>query len=171
MSMKLSQNEINSVLDDMYGGIPAYRSLRERNITPRKFFDTLQQSPELLSAFALAQEACAESLAGEIIDISDNETDPQRARNRVDARKWYASKLRPSKFGDRIDVNVTQIVDIGAALAEAKARIELPMRYPNKERDTQVIEVTDVKVLEPSGSKPDDTKNNPSEKASVDIFD
>lgn len=169
--MKVSQIEIDAVLDDMHSGIPVYRSLKERNIAPRKFFDTLQQSPELLATFALAQESCAESLAGEIIDISDNESDPQRARNRIDARKWYASKLRPSKFGDRIDLNVTQIVDIGAALAEAKARIELPMRYLDKDDRKQVIEITDAKVLEPSGSKPDTSEKSPSKKASDDIFD
>jgi hypothetical protein len=70
--------------------------------------------------YARAREAQADHYAGEIIDIADEEctmvkrddggevevvfdsTAVARNRLRVDARKWYASKLAPKKYGDRI---------------------------------------------------------------------
>ena len=77
--------------------------------------------------YARAREEQAESLADEIVNISDEEATMVRAdkhntkpddeegftevvfdstaiarnRLRVDARKWVASKLKPKKYGDR----------------------------------------------------------------------
>jgi hypothetical protein len=59
--------------------------------------------------YARAREAQADVLAEEILDISDDtEDDPNSRRIRVDARKWYAGKVRPKKYGDasQIDVNM-----------------------------------------------------------------
>jgi len=52
--------------------------------------------------YARARETQADSLADEIIDISDSTTgDPQRDRLRVDSRKWLAGKMRPKVYGDK----------------------------------------------------------------------
>ena len=50
-----------------------------------------------------ARAVQADHYADEIIEIVDTETDPVRARVRMDGRKWVASKLAPRKYGDRID--------------------------------------------------------------------
>lgn len=52
------------------------------------------------SQYARACEIRTESFAEEIVDIADTEPDPSKARNRIDARKWVASKLLPKKYGD-----------------------------------------------------------------------
>lgn len=69
--------------------------------------------------YALAREEQAESLADEIVGISDeadvtakvegeevrlalDATAVARNRLRVDARKWVASKLKPKKYGDKM---------------------------------------------------------------------
>lgn len=80
--------------------------------------------------YARAVEARAEKLAEEIISIADDDsgdygfkegTDKdgegakpcilqdniQRAKLRVDARKWVASKLFPRKYGDKVQQEVT----------------------------------------------------------------
>lgn len=72
----------------------------------------------------------AEMLADEIISIADEEhtviksqegkdievtydsTAVARNRLRVDARKWVASKLKPKKYGDKIDHEVTGSVTL-----------------------------------------------------------
>jgi hypothetical protein len=41
--------------------------------------------------------------ADEIVEIADSEPDPNKARVRVDARKWELSKLMPRIYGDKID--------------------------------------------------------------------
>lgn len=52
--------------------------------------------------YARAREAQADTFAGEVVEIADTEEDAQKARNRIDARKWAASKLRPKVYGDRV---------------------------------------------------------------------
>lgn len=55
--------------------------------------------------YARAREDQQDALVDETIQIADTEPDPQRARVRIWARQWHAAKLRPRKYGDRIDVN------------------------------------------------------------------
>jgi hypothetical protein len=77
----------------------------------------------------------ADKLAEEIIEISDS-TPPEGLepaamsawvadkRLRVDARKWVAAKLQPKRYGDRIDVAVTDArISVMDALAQAKQRV------------------------------------------------
>ncbi|MEX2673425.1 MAG: terminase small subunit [Phycisphaeraceae bacterium] len=54
--------------------------------------------------YARACQFRAELYAEQIIDIADTEPDPQKARVRIDARKWVACKLLPRKYGERVDV-------------------------------------------------------------------
>ena len=54
----------------------------------------------------------AEYLAEEILNIADTCTDPQKAKLQIDARKWYASKLAPRKYGEKLDLNEHQTGDI-----------------------------------------------------------
>lgn len=81
-------------------------------------FKWLGQQPKFADQYARAREDQAESLADEIVSISDesevvakydgedvtlamDSTAIARNRLRVDARKWVASKLKPKKYGDR----------------------------------------------------------------------
>ncbi len=59
--------------------------------------------------YARAREAQADFYAEQVVEIADCadrwlgvERDPQRDRLRIDARKWYAGKLAPKKYGDKI---------------------------------------------------------------------
>ncbi|NQW01663.1 MAG: hypothetical protein HQ483_18310 [Rhodospirillales bacterium] len=52
--------------------------------------------------YARALEIQADFYADQIIEISDTEENPQKARIRIDARKWKAAKLRPRVYGDKI---------------------------------------------------------------------
>ena len=63
------------------------------------------------SQYARARELQAERLAAETVEIADaaSNEDYNTARLRVDARKWYASKLAPKVYGDRITTEVTGV--------------------------------------------------------------
>jgi hypothetical protein len=90
----------------------------ELKISQRVLWNWLATDEEFMQQYARAKEKCADHYAEEIIEISDDGskdtyidekgrevTDQEvvaRARLRVDARKWYASKLAPKKYGDRI---------------------------------------------------------------------
>lgn len=77
-----------------------------------------------LHQYTRAREAQADFLAEEIIQIADdgandlmtitkgdksyeveNKEVTNRSRLRVDARKWIASKLKPKKYGDKLDLS------------------------------------------------------------------
>lgn len=65
-------------------------------------FRWLGKHEEFREQYALARAAQADTYADEIVDIADSEGDPAKARVRVDARKWVASKLKPKAYGDKV---------------------------------------------------------------------
>lgn len=65
-------------------------------------FRWLEQNESFRKRYACARETQAHAMADEILDIADeNDDDVQRSKLRVDARKWLAAKLLPTKYGDR----------------------------------------------------------------------
>ena len=76
--------------------------------------------------YARARQDQADYLAEEIVQIADDglndtyltEDGPKtnqdviaRSRLRVDARKWYASKLAPKKYGEKVEATHTGNID------------------------------------------------------------
>ncbi len=63
--------------------------------------------------YARAREIQAEVLAEDAMNIADAAVEEgaavAKARLQVDARKWYAGKVAPKKYGDRVqhDQNIT----------------------------------------------------------------
>lgn len=76
--------------DDMPATVTIYRWLREHE--------------EFSNNYARARENQADLYADEIVEIADNTDDPQKARVQIDSRKWVSSKLKPKKYGDKLDV-------------------------------------------------------------------
>jgi hypothetical protein len=84
-------------------------------------YSWLQKNEEFLNIYTRAREDQADTLADEIIDIADDAThdttvNPEtgyecantewlaRSRLRVEARKWVASKLKPKKYSDKLNL-------------------------------------------------------------------
>ena len=65
----------------------------------------LADNPTFREQYARAREDQADSYADQIIDIADREPDSNKARVRIDARKWVASKLKPKKYGDKLGLS------------------------------------------------------------------
>jgi hypothetical protein len=63
-------------------------------------YDWRLRRPEFADKYARAVDNRSEMMADDVLDIADTEACPQRARNRMDAKKWHASKMNPKKFGD-----------------------------------------------------------------------
>lgn len=82
--------------------------------------------PAFQEQYARAREIQADTLADETLDIADDGTNDwmekknaegqnigwqfngeaaARSRIRIDQRKWYASKLAPKKYGEKLDLN------------------------------------------------------------------
>lgn len=92
----------------------------------------LKQNPSFAEQYEAAQIDRASALAEESLEIADDGTNDwmerkseaekgagvntgwvlngehvQRSRLRVDTRKWFASKLAPKKYGDKLSTEVT----------------------------------------------------------------
>jgi len=74
----------------------------------------LQDREDFRQIYAHARERQQEVFAAEVVLIADTEPDPARARNRMDARKWHASKVAPKKWGDRVEIEA-KVETTGAA--------------------------------------------------------
>lgn len=58
-----------------------------------------------LDKYEAARELQADVYADEMDDIARDQTlDTQRARLIIDTRKWTSSKLKPKKYGDKLDM-------------------------------------------------------------------
>ena len=103
---------------DTVGALPAQSTV----------YEWLLRFPLFAEQYARAREEQADTNADEILEIADEHppeyTDEkgrtsldityiQWQKNRIEARKWTAAKLRPKKYGDRMAV---EGVDGGAAI-------------------------------------------------------
>ena len=70
-------------------------------------FKWIRDFPSFADQYARAREDQAESFADDVVRIADQELDPNRARVRIDARKWAAGKLKPKVYGDKVQTEVT----------------------------------------------------------------
>lgn len=87
----------------------------------------LREKPDFLLQYEKAKEEQADALAEEMLDIADDGSNDwmtktgkdgesigwmvngehvQRSRLRLDTRKWIASKLKPKKYGDKIQADI-----------------------------------------------------------------
>ncbi len=94
----------------------------------RTMFNWLTDHESFLQQYEKAKADCAEMYAEDIIEIADDSSNDyedvndqngatgatrlntehvQRSRLRIDARKWVASKLKPKKYGDKIQQDIT----------------------------------------------------------------
>ncbi len=96
-------------------------------------FRWLSQHEEFRDRYARAREAQADAIFDEMLDIADDGTNDwmadnesetgvryngdhvQRARLRIDARKWMAGKLRPKVYGDKAEFEHTHNLSPEAA--------------------------------------------------------
>lgn len=87
--------------------------------SPVTIFAWFRTYPEFLNQYARATEERSEAMAEDILDIADDGTNDwmeingrdipdqeaiQRSKLRVEARKWLMSKMKPKKYGDKVDL-------------------------------------------------------------------
>lgn len=71
-------------------------------------FTWMRTHEEFLEQYTRAKQEAADALVEEMLDIADSDnTDVNRDRLRVDTRKWIAAKLKPKKYGEKMQVDNT----------------------------------------------------------------
>ena len=99
------------MLEEIASGRSVISMCREEKWTPNAdtWYRWMYKIEGLSDRYARAKAHQSEREADIILDIADNATnqDFQVARLRVDARKWIASKLLPTKYGDKTSIDHT----------------------------------------------------------------
>lgn len=75
----------------------------------KTIFNWFRTQPEFLQQYTRAKEESADLLVEQMLDLADDADDMNpgsvhKARLQVDTRKWIAMKLKPKKYGDKMDV-------------------------------------------------------------------
>ena len=99
----------------------------------------MNDNPEFAERYTRARQSQADVLADEIVEIADESTgdigfredgspcimpdNVQRSKLRVEARKWVAAKLKPIKYGDKVQNELTG--KDGAPLFPSEIKIKL----------------------------------------------
>jgi hypothetical protein len=99
-----------------------------------------ESKKDFLNTYTRAREDQADTLADEILDIADEATTTVKehdgftevvfdntavARNRlrVESRKWIASKLKPKKYGDKVEVDNKHSGIVAVSLSETDEKL------------------------------------------------
>jgi hypothetical protein len=127
LTLPRTDPQVTKVIEKILDGLPLREAVKHAGLTPQLFNYRLQGDREAAVAYSRAVEIKADMMADEVVHLADGDGDPAKVRNQMNARQWLASKLYAKRYGDRIDLNVTQTIDIGSTLAEARARL-LPVR-------------------------------------------
>ncbi len=103
VSKEIDLEVFDGILVRMANGETLTRILKEENQPDYcVFMNWVQSSEELYKKYARARQIQADYFADQTVEISDTETDNNRARNRMDARRWHAAKIAPRKYGDKV---------------------------------------------------------------------
>jgi hypothetical protein len=93
------------------------------------FMSWVVADKERFEKYSRAKQIQVDYYVEDCVVIADTDSDPQRARNRIVARQWHASKISPRKYGERIQtdstVNVTNNVKLDLSSMTPEARAEL----------------------------------------------
>lgn len=88
------------------------------------FFRWMRDYPQFRKQYEVAKQEASDAMAEEIMDIADDGTNDyltkerpdgttfevvnsehvQRSRLRIDTRKWLMAKMKPKKYGDKLDL-------------------------------------------------------------------
>lgn len=123
---KFSQDLADSICEIIANG-ESLRSICANEEMPARstVFKWLSERPEFADQYARAREAQADAIFDDILDIADDGSNDwmerigeegrsigwrengealRRSVLRVDARKWMAGKLKPKKYGDKLNL-------------------------------------------------------------------
>lgn len=140
--MKVEQSHFDLVIDALKNGISVMqlcRNMREQQIpfpSASALYAYCYSTKESREIYMHAREVCTHALADEIVNIADTTLDPQRARNMIQARQWVASKINPKNYGEKLDIDVNQKVDVSIAVNAARNRLAA------MKQDNQLIDIT-----------------------------
>ena len=151
------------IIERVASGVSIEKAYKYHELTRWHFQQLREKKPAFDRHLARARAMLQEERVDSIHEIARTEPDVNRAKVLIDGIKWVAGKYN-RQFSDRLDINVTQTIDIGSALAEAKARMVLRPRC-------DPADIIDVQVIDSQDNKHAQQIDNESTPPVPDIFD
>jgi hypothetical protein len=104
-----SEEMIQALLIRLSAGESLHRICKDDHMPAfTTVFNWINTKPDFMNRYEKAKELGCEAMAEEMMEIADDDTqDTQRSRLRVDTRKWYLSKIKAKKYGEKLDTTVT----------------------------------------------------------------
>lgn len=99
---------LEAIFDDIANGKSLRQSCEDRGVHKTQVRRAIEADEAVRVQYARAREEQAHFYADEIIEIADKtDLHPDDKRVRNDARKWFASKVAPKVYGDKVTTEHT----------------------------------------------------------------
>lgn len=82
-----------------------------------------EKNPQFEKALQSARNAACEYIEDDMLNIATLDIDPKMARVMLEALARVAAFRNPARYGNKVELNVNQTVDLSAALRAAEARL------------------------------------------------
>lgn len=137
---RIDLDTMEEILAEIAAGSYAKDACQDRLIPPADFYRLVLKDPLVKELYEDARRIQMESMADDIVEISDNEgrdvimdadggersnsAAVQRDRIRADNRKWLMGRLHHERFGDRqkVDLEANVTIDYANRLESARRR-------------------------------------------------
>jgi hypothetical protein len=119
----LTRDQKESVLSLMEDGTRLGQIAQSLGIHKQRIIDAAENDPAFGKAYRQTQTALLQDYAERLLTIADDEPDIQRAALHSRNWQWVLSRRLRAEYGDSVDVRVTERVDVGSILSEARARL------------------------------------------------
>lgn len=147
----LTPDIFEAILLDISAGETTTNSVATHGINERTFRRRMAADPILADRLAHARKRHVERYAEDLITLADSNEDPAKVRNQINVRQWLLERMLRNAYGAKLDVTVTERIELGGALIDARKRGRLlPVCDQQMPALAQVTEYTDVTPIEPS---------------------
>lgn len=119
--MAILEKQFNDICNELAtSSIGIVKICKKHGVSSRTFYEAIHNNKDYEKQYVRAREEQADFLADEIIEIADDSSNDtiytekgefenkewtNRSKLRVEARKWTASKLKPKKYGDKLELS------------------------------------------------------------------
>ena len=101
--IKYTDHEINDAICEMAEGNKTLLAIcKDRNWSYGQIMWRISECPELTKTYARVRADFAHANVEKLFQIADEEIDVARARLKCDNVKWYAQKVVPKFYGERV---------------------------------------------------------------------
>ena len=136
------------ICDKLADGQSLASICREYDIPSRAtVYNWLEAHPSFLDRYVRVRSTWqAESLADNVLDISNTEDDPRKAQVKINAAIWVAGKLAPKKYGETKHLSVEHTVQLSDEQLEQRLQALTSQAGLTIEGEAQ--DVTDLAPIE-----------------------